>query len=80
VALLLARRAVSVLILILDLLALGICVVGEELGDQNSRGIGLLGRGLLLLPGLSLLLFLGGTSSGGSGSLCFVLRIVVFLV
>jgi hypothetical protein len=61
-ALLLAGRTVAVLVHIFNLLALWILLVREELRDQDSGRVRLLLWVLLLLPGLSLLLFLSGTA------------------
>lgn len=64
VALLLVGDTGAVLVRVLDLLALGVLLVGEQLADLDARGLGLAGRVLLLLLGLSLLLLLG--SAGAS--------------
>lgn len=78
VALLLVGGPEPVLVDVLDLLALGVGVVGEELGEEDAGRVGLRGGSLLLLLGLSLLLlFLGGSLSVGSGGA--VLGIVVGL-
>lgn len=65
-ALLLVRGSIAVLVDILDLLALGVDLAREEIGQQDARGFRLGGGGLLLLPRLSLLvlLLLGGLGGG----------------
>lgn len=78
VALLLARRAVRVLVHIGDLFPGRVCAVGVQLGDGDAGRGRLLGRGgggllLLLLAGLPLLLC---CSAGGA----IVLLVVVVLV
>ncbi|KAI6748728.1 hypothetical protein HG531_007675 [Fusarium graminearum] len=78
-ALLLVGGTVVVLVLVLDLLAGRVGFVGEQLADLDSRRVALAGRVLLLLLGLSLLLFLGG-SFGGGGTIGFVFGIIAAVV
>ncbi len=61
---LLVGGTVAVLVDVLDLLALGVAVIREELGDRDTRRVRLGGGGLLLLLGLPLLLFL--SRAGGA--------------
>lgn len=72
-ALLLVGDAAQVVVDVFDLLALGVLLVGEKLGDEDTRGFALAGRGLLLLSGLSLLLLLGGAGSRGGTLLAFLI-------
>ena len=71
--LLLACRPEPVLVGVLDLLALLVALVWEELRDQDARRVGLRRGVLLLLSGLPLLLFLRGSVGGGGTSILFCL-------
>jgi len=68
VPLLLVGGSVSVLVLVLDLLAVRITVVGEQLGYQHPGRIGLGCRLLLLGLGLLLLLLLLGCAGLATGT------------
>jgi hypothetical protein len=78
-ALLLVGGTVGVLVLVLDLLSVRVRLVREQLADLNSGRVALAGRVLLLLLGLSLLLFLGASLSGG-GTVGFVFGIIAAVV
>lgn len=79
VTLFLVRRSKAVLIEVLNFLALGIDLVGEEVGDQNAWGVSLGCGSLLLLLGLSLLVLLFLGSLGRSVG-CLSIRIIIGFV
>jgi hypothetical protein len=80
VALLFVGRSVCVVVEVLNLLPNWEGLIGEKLLHGHTWRIGLRGRVLLLLLGLSLLLLLGGAfGRSGGGILGFVLGVVAVL-
>lgn len=77
-ALLFIGRTIAVVILVVDLFALRVAVVGKQLGDEDGWRVGLNSGSFLLGLLLLVLLFLRTTSSnGGSGFGCMLVSIIV---